>query len=512
MTLAIVAGLTIVAAACFPRLGHSEATTPIRHVVVIDLENHSFDNVLGKFCVDVARGAIHRPGAHEPCDGADVGTLPDGARYRLRPEPDYGLVVDHDVDGQAGDIAGGGMNGFTQQWGCGSKTEIRRLVRSRRQAGLMPMGWLHHNLPHPCMTQLEPMHGTCGHGNATCIPNAVTLAKDFAVSDRTFELHDTPSWAGHMVLADASMDRFFGTNPKPVPGSPAGRGWGCDSGKLTPWWNGEFWVKVPSCVPNRFGQMGPLWSSWTGSHAGYLPTIFDRLDSAGLSWRIYGGTGATIGGSAYGWTICPTFWECLGGPQRKDLVSNLNFVPAARDGTLPSFSILAPDGKYSEHQPESIGLGDAWLGRMVSAVENGPDWSSTAIFITWDDCGCFYDHVNPLQYSTQWGIRVPMIIVSPWARAGFTDSNPATFASLLTFTERVFGLQPLHPCATVRGPGRACTDDLVGAGGRPAYNYMDAFDFSQKPLDPVPLRPFVRLAPREARKLGVIELSPQDPT
>jgi hypothetical protein len=88
---------------------------------------------------------------------------------------------------------------------------------------------------------------------------------------------------------------------------------------------------------------------------------------------------------------------------------------------------------------------------VVQAIESGPDWSTTAIFITYDDCGCFYDHVAPP--SPELGIRVPMVVVSPFARRGFTDTNVASYASLLAFTEYVFGLQPLADADANAGRG-----------------------------------------------------------
>jgi phospholipase C len=97
---------------------------------------------------------------------------------------------------------------------------------------------------------------------------------------------------------------------------------------------------------------------------------------------------------------------------------------------------------------------------------NGPDWSSTAIFITYDDCGCFYDPVRPPQGL---GIREPMVIVSPYARSRFVDHTDASFASILAFTEHTFGLAPLT--------------DLDAT----AYDYADAFNFGQPPSPPIEL-------------------------
>jgi phospholipase C len=219
-----------------------------------------------------------------------------------------------------------------------------------------------------------------------------------------------------------------------------------------------------------------------GSHATYVPTIFDRLDAVRLSWKIYGGSGGpgiATGPSGYSWTICPTFWECLGSSQAQRLVPNSDVFTDAKNGTLPAVSFVTPISFYSEHQPASVSAGDNWVGSVVSAIMASPDWSSTAIFLTWDDCGCFYDHVNPLQYNSDWGVRVPMIIMSPYVRAGFTDSSPATFVSMLAFIEHTFGLAPLNPCATVGKRDRTCTDDAN------AYDYSNAFDFAQAPLAPV---------------------------
>jgi phospholipase C len=111
-----------------------------------------------------------------------------------------------------------------------------------------------------------------------------------------------------------------------------------------------------------------------------------------------------------------------------------------------------------------MAMGDNWIGSVVGAIMSGPQWSSTAIFITYDDCGCFYDPVPPPAGD---GIRSPMVIVSPYARAGFTDSSSASTNSILAFIERTFGLAAL------------------GAADRNAYDYSGSFDFSQSPLSSI---------------------------
>ncbi len=429
--------------------------TPIRHVVLIDEENHSFDNILGRFCADVAAGVITRPGLGMSCAGTTNGRLPDGRSIPLSRATDLVPIIDHSVAGQQTAVDAGRMDGFSRILGCG------------------PSG----SAPFACYSQFDP----------TQVPNITSLARTFAISDRTFEFRSTPSWVGHMVLASATRDGFTGSNPIAARGA-VGPGWGCDS-RLDARWSpgiGVAPVLVPACVPDRTGQ-GPF----RASPVRYVPTIFDRLDAAGLSWRIYGGLAdPTDPGSGYGWTICPTFFECLGTRQAANMEPARSVLAAARTGTLPSYSIVTPTAKNSQHNSFSMTVGDNWIGDVVGAIERGPDWASTAIFITWDDCGCFYDHVAPPRPS--WGIRVPTILVSPYAKPGFTDSHNASFVSALAFVEHVFGLRPLN---------RADAS---------SYDYADAFDFNQTPATPSPMT-HTSVSPAELRYIDR-HLSALDPT
>ncbi|MEA2579963.1 MAG: phospholipase [Actinomycetota bacterium] len=406
--------------------------SPIQHIVLIDQENHSFDNVLGKFCSDVAAGTMVRPGADMPCDGATTATLADGKVMALPRARDVVPYVVHNVASQQAAIHGGTMDGFESVGGCGSDAPI----------------------PYGCFPQYYPSQ----------IPNVTRLASAFTVSDRTFEFRSTPSWVGHMVLASAEADGFVGNNPVASGKSKVlGPGWGCDSLLDANWSSGagQPLQLVPACVPDRSGA-GP----YRTSPVRYVPTIFDRLDTANRTWKIYGGLDDPNQlGSGYGWAICPTFYECLGSKQSDNLVPASSIIGDAQAGTLPSYSIVTPTAKNSQHNSFSMTVGDNWIGDVVEAIEHGPDWSSTAILITWDDCGCFYDHVAPPQRS--WGIRVPMIIVSPYAKAGYTDTHPASYISVLALVEHTFGLAPLNNADAT------------------AYDYAGSFDRSRALLRPV---------------------------
>jgi Phosphoesterase family len=288
------------------------------------------------------------------------------------------------------------------------------------------------------------------------------------LSDRTFELSATPSWGGHLELVSPGLDGFVGDIPSTATGDPQpvslGSGWGCDSGLVSAW--GPSAEEVPSCIPNSSGSLGPNWTGYTGPTAPYVPTIFDRLDAAGLTWKLYAGGGTPggkgLGSDGWGWAICPTFAECLYGPQAKNLVPVTNLFTDASSGTLPSFSIVTPVFVNSQHNNAMMSQGDNWIGQVISAIQTSADWKSTAIFVTWDDCGCFYDHVNPLQYNSTWGIRVPAVIISPYAKPGFTDSGVTTFAGMLAYAEHTFGLAPLNSADST------------------AYDYSNAFCYSPK--------------------------------
>ena len=148
-------------------------------------------------------------------------------------------------------------------------------------------------------------------------------------------------------------------------------------------------------------------------------------------------------------------------------------LPQARCRTIRSCSMAPGTSSQCRAAQRHVDVGRRQLDRPgCSAIENGPDWDSTAIFITYDDCGCFYDHVAPglNPDGTQEGTRIPMVIVSPYARAGFTDSTHATFASILAYVEQTFGLTPL------------------GINDAEAYPYTNAFDYSQTPLAGIAMR------------------------
>jgi phospholipase C len=363
---------------------------PIQHVVIIYEENHSFDNLLGALCVQLSR-----------CDGTTTGvvrnSLGNDISFAMQASPDLVPSVGHSPDDQVSAIDGGRMDGWPEISGCSA------------------------NKSYACVTQYAPSQ----------IPNVASLASSYVISDHTFEPAPSASWGSHLELAASTLDGFDGNNPS---ASTGGVGWGCDSKLTTSWQDspGGPIRQVPSCVPNKDGT-----GAFEPTPVAWVPTIMDRLQNAHLSWRIYA---SPRGESGYGWAICPTFADCLDSSESTQQVDNTAFASDAEAGHLPAFSIVTPTAPNSEHNTRSMTVGDNWVGAQVKAIMSGSDWSSTAIFLVWDDCGCFYDHVSPPSGE---GIRVPVVIVSPFAKAAYDDPTPATLDSLLAFTEHAFGLRPL---------------------------------------------------------------------
>jgi phospholipase C len=395
--------------------------SPIKHVVIIYQENHSFDNVLGRLCAESGH-----------CGGATEATLADGSTIPLRTSPDVVPDAGHRTQAQVKAINGGEMNGWPSIGNCSARHDYQ------------------------CMTQYEPSQ----------IPNLARLASSFAISDRTFQTFSVPSFGAHIELVSASLGGFTGDPPARKPSQPRGTGWGCDAQLDAPWraHPGGKISYQPSCIPDyRLDPSRyPYGGAYRKTRVKPMPTILDELDKVGLSWKLY----TAAPGNGYLWAICPTFAQCQYTGDRTNQVPTARVLINAQEGTLPSFSVVLPTVRVSQHNEDSMAVGDNWIGQVVSAIEHGPDWQSTAIFITYDDCGCFYDHVPP---PSGLGIRTPMVIVSPWARAGAVDSNQASLASMLAFTEHNFGLPPLN-------------EEDAGA-----YDYANSFDYGQAPLAPVPM-------------------------
>jgi phospholipase C len=400
-------------ATAFSRVATPPAGMPIQHVVVIFQENHTFDNLLGAMCVQQANR----------CNGVTTGQL-GTTTIPLAPTTDIVPAVDHSVAGQVTASDGGKMDGFYKIKGCAAPT-------------------------YSCYTQAGP----------TSVPILWSLATKYAMSDNTYSQTPTMSWAQHMQLGSMTLDGFYGDNPVPAAGLTGGTGWGCISNDHAKWGPKQIWVAP--CVPAADGS-GPRIAK---SPVQYVPDFYDNVLAAnGISYGMYGayydsGTGENI------W--CPgcmfSTWEhssqkAATAKHPKDILTDIS------SGNLPQVSYVTPLPQNSQHNTDSLIQGDNWIGSVVSAVQNSPYWASTAIVISYDDCGCFYDHVVP---PAGLGMRTPLVIVSPYAKSGFVDHTQAAFSvSVQAFVEWMFGLPTLTSTTPDNG----------------AYTWQNSFDFTQVPL------------------------------
>lgn len=411
----------------------SAPTTPIQHVVILMQENHSFANVLGFWC---------NQSTPPRCTGMPASvTLSDGTTVVPSVAPDIVPNLGHTEIAQADAIDGGGMNGWQNVSGCAAPA-------------------------YACINGYLPSQ----------VPNITALASTYAVADMAFTQADSPSWGGHLNEFAGTTDGFVGNNPHPVGKATSwGPGWGCDATNKVAQMLPVNGVKVPdqpSCVPDyRLGL--PNGGAWEPTIAKHVPTIMDLMSSAGVSWKIYAQptAGATDITGAYKWSGCPSFADCLDTSQDQNLVDSNQFFTDAANGTLPSVSFVIPAGDnnaaFSQHNSQSMAAGDNWIGKIASAVLNGPEASSTVLIVTYDDCGCEYDPVTPPvgPDGRQMGPRVPFVIAGAYVKPAYTDNTvTSSTGSILAFIEWNWNL-----------PSLGQNDDA-------SYNLSGDFNFSQAPV------------------------------
>ncbi len=280
------------------------------------------------------------------------------------------------------------------------------------------------------------------------IPNYWAYAQHFTLDDQFFSSVMGPSFPNHLSLITTA--NTAAENP-----SPSSEYVGCDNPKG---------IRVDTVDSN--GEHNLVYPCFN------YRTLADSLDARGLSWKYYGrpyGVGAP---SNYLWSAFEAIRHIRYGPDwKRDVVSDSRFTRDARAGKLPAVSWLVPPPTDSDHPPNSVCAGENWTVQQINAIMQNPkEWAHTAIIVTWDDFGGFYDHVAPPHGPNPqlgYGFRVPAIVISPYSRSGKVDHTQYDFTSIQTFVEGVFGL----PALSSRD---ANANGLSGS-----------FDFTQKPLKPL---------------------------
>jgi phospholipase C len=441
--LALCVALPILAACTSaPQTKTYPTATKIKHVVVIMQENRSFDTYFGTY-----PGADGIPLAN----GVPTVCVPDPvSKVCVKPFHDPNDLNHGGPHGQSNataDINGGKMDGFIGQ------------VRHAKVTCNGPFD-------PQCGAQNEP--DVMGWHDAREIPNYWTYAQDFVLQDHMFEPNASWSLPEHLFMVSGWSARCS------VKGDPM------------------------SCVnalqnPAQLGKNGQTPDyAWTD-----LTYLMHKYD---VSWAYYLDQG-TQPDCADDQMDCtpkaqkvkvPEIWNPLpyfDTVQQDGQLGNIqpvqSFVDAAKNGTLPAVSWVVPNGTHSEHPPALVSIGQAYVTSLVNAVMQGPDWSSTAIFLSWDDWGGFYDHVVPPSVDQNgYGLRVPGLVISPYAKKGLIDHQTLSFDAYLKFIEDNFmGSQRIDP----KTDGRPDPRPDVRENASQLGNLMADFDFNQAPLAPVVL-------------------------
>ena len=279
------------------------------------------------------------------------------------------------------------------------------------------------------------------------IPNYWGWARDFVLGDNFFSSAMGPSFPNHLYTI-AAQSVLTHDNPARRGGSGPWT-WGCDA---------------PSYVyVRRYERTGRV--NWARPCFG-LHSEAALLNAKGISWAYYA---ATKGEKGYLWSAFDAVRSVRRTSQWHRHVRAVDgLLPDVRAGKLPAVTWVTPVRSLSEHPDFNECLGENWTTRVIDAVMRSPLWRSTAIFLTWDDWGGFYDHVPPPRVDGfGLGFRVPLLVISPYARRGLVDHHRAEFSSVLRFVEENWGLSALTP------------RDRAGAGDL-SYD----FSFAEPPRPP----------------------------
>jgi len=420
-----------------------EGIHKIKHIIIIMQENRSFDSYFGTF-----------PGADGiPMDHGEPLVCAFDPKTRRCIEPfhdprDRNVGGPHDHLNAVHDINHRLMNGFVWQ---------ERAVLHRACLGK--------NDP-SCSVSADRID-VMGYHDAREIPNYWAYARNFVLQDHMFQ--PSTSWS--------LPEHLFAVSEWSAKCSRRGDPMSCVNAIQSP--------QVPPGGPSSNGtRPSYAWTDLTYLlHKHHVPWRYyvfkggepDCADDGAIFCNAKKQNAKTPGI----WNPLPWFTDVRKDRQLRNIKSVDHFFRAAKRGVLPAVSWVIPNDKVSEHPPGLVSAGQAWVTSLVNAVMRGPDWSSTAIFLTWDDWGGFYDHVAPPVVDRNgYGLRVPGIVISPYARRGFIDHQVLSFDAYVKFIEDDFlHGERIDPATDGRpDPRPSVREDSPLLG-----NLVRDFDFRQQP-------------------------------
>jgi phospholipase C len=452
-----------------PGAGADGGIHKIKHVVIVMQENRSFDHYFGTY-----------PGAHgfpRDAHGNITVCIPDPAAGNCQKpyhDPhDTNSGGPHTAPDANADVDGGKMDGFvkTVESSMSFDTSKPSCVVSAR--------------PPNCVDVM-------GYHDQREIPNYWTYAKNFVLQDHMFEPVLSWSLISHLYMMSGWSARC--TNPLDRMtcatdlNAPDGDGVPSTSTSLGDISAGPG-ILVPSDADDVANSPQPPDYAWTDLT--YL--LYKRA----VSWRYYLAQGTEpdcsngqmtctpqpqVVNTPEIWNPLPDFQTVHQDGQLGNIQPDTQLFADAKAGSLPAVSWVVPSGDNSEHPPATVSAGHGHVTRIINAIMSGPDWSSTAIFLAWDDWGGFYDHMAPpIVDGHGYGMRVPGLVISPYARRGYVDHQTLSFDAYLKFIEDDFlAGQRLDPLTDGRPDPRPDVRENAHVLG----DLRRDFDFKHAPRKP----------------------------
>jgi phospholipase C len=441
------------------RAAEPQGIHKIQHVVVIMQENRSFDSYFGTYPgVNGIPAGVCVP---DPLHGGCIAPFHDSSNKN------YGGP--HGNEAFTADLDGGKMDGFVSEAEKGMKC-------SSTEPGCSPC------TEQDSSTQCDD---SMGYHDAREIPNYWTYAENFVLQDNMFESASSWSWPEHLFLVS---------------------GW---SARCHEWTNPMSCFSFPDGPPGPEPEKGGK-NPYTGPEAISLPwtdiTYLLHKHVPEVSWRYYVFEGSepdceddeamtcapvTQGPKTPGiWNPLIDFTDVKEDGQLGNVQSLNNFYTAVHDTSecgLPDVSWVTPNGQVSEHPAALVSTGQAYVTTLINSIMRSHCWDSTAIFLSWDDWGGFYDNVVPPDIDEDgYGFRVPGLVISPYAKAGYIDHQQLSHDAYLKFIEGDFlGGQRLNPKTDGRPDSRPdVREEAPGLG-----NLESDFNFNQSPRPPLLLPP-----------------------
>jgi phospholipase C len=443
----------------------------IKHVVVIMQENRSFDQYFGTFPgANGIPGVAGNPGKM-PCVPDPLG------QHCSRPFHDRN---DKNFGGPHGEVnasADMDCSNLATRSGCKMDGFVAQAERGKTCSTLAPGC-------SPCKGSGNKQGGcldAMGYHTDADIPNYWTYAHDFVLQDRMFEPNRSWSLPQHLFLVSE---------------------WAAVCGSTV-----SSCANNPSMDPGKFlsaANNGTLQYRWTD--------ITYLLHHFGVSWRYYVFKGTepdceqdtqmTCSSKPQSaktpgiWNPLPSFTDVSSDSQGSNVESLSALFSAAKAGTLPAVSWVVPNGTVSEHPTGRVSAGQTYVTGLINTIMQSPEWKSTAIFVSWDDWGGFYDHVVPPAVDQNgYGLRVPAMVISPYARKGYIDHQTLSHDAYNKFIEDDFlSSQRLDPATDGRPDRRPDVRESKAQLG----NLAQDFNFTQQPRPPVilPVCPSTDLRPQ----------------